>query len=189
MAKAAFFIFLFYISGIAFSDDITQPAQPKAPEPPARPVVPGAAESGGYPRFPPLPPLPSNNDNRPNEVIEIANYELLVSAAFPQGDTRRNVSNTIEKAQYILYSNNNITLKLSFVNNLQYIYYLENPRSKTELGPGIYRELYDTLVQAGRELLLDRYISEVYKNGEAISSITIIGNNKVIITMNVARKP
>ncbi|MDR2021013.1 MAG: hypothetical protein LBQ14_09640 [Treponema sp.] len=90
--------------------------------------------------------------------------------------------------RYILYSNKNITLELEFINNMRYTYHLSGARSRTETAPGNYREIYDTLVQAGRELLLGQYTSEVYKQGEELRSITIIGNNRVIIVMDVARK-
>jgi hypothetical protein len=182
-------IFSIFINVTISSDEIKQPIQPQNPVPPTQPIVPGASNNTGYPKFPPLPSFPSiQNNNQNKDIVEIENYELIISSAFPNGDTSRNVSSTIKKAQYIFYSNNDITLKLDFINDLQYVYYLKNSKGKMETSPGIYREIYDTLVQVGKNLLLDQYSSEIYKQGEEIKSITIIGNDKVIVTINVTKK-
>jgi hypothetical protein len=170
------------INGMAFSDGIKGPTPPIPPTPPIKPVVPGASNNTSYPKFPTLPSIQNNNQEK--EVTELKNYELIINRALLEGDSKRNVSNTIKKIQYILYSNRNITLKIDFTTNLQYIYYLKNQGSKIEISPGINREVYDTVIQAGKEFLLDQYISEINISGDEILSITIIDKNKVIVIMD-----
>jgi hypothetical protein len=176
------------LNNIYAADDIKQP---KPPADPAEPNVPGASEIPTFPRFPVLPSFPvSPNGNTQNNghVREIEKYELIVSEAFPGGDTHKNAANTINHSEYILYSDNTISLELNFKNNLQYIYHLGNKRSKIEIRPGVYREIYDTTVQVGKELLLEQYFSELFYNETGVVSINIFGNNKIIVTMNFAKK-
>jgi hypothetical protein len=190
--KVYYFIFLLFIINLCFAQDIKQPTPPKPPTEPNLPTVPGASENTpSYPRFPSLPKFPffpniNNQNNGP--VREIEKYELIVSGAFPQGDTKQNVANTIKNAQYILFSNNTIQIKLDFTNGLQYIYHLRNNRSKTEIQPGIFREIYEIIIQNGKQFLLEQYSGELYRNENSITSLTIIGNDKVIVTLNFSKK-
>ncbi|WP_461255901.1 hypothetical protein [Treponema sp. R80B11-R83G3] len=183
------FIFFLIVNNLCFSQDIKQPTPPTEP---SKPTVNGAPENiSSYPRFPSSPKLPSfpNKNNQNNgSVREIEKYELIVSEAFPQGNTKRNVANTIKKAQYTFYSNNTIQIKLDFTDGLQYIYHLRNNRSKTEIQPGIFREIYETIVQAGGKFLLDQCLSELYRNENNITSLTVIGNNKVAVVLNFSKK-
>jgi hypothetical protein len=182
------------LNNICSADDIKQPASPTPPSEPVKPNVPGASETSAFPKFPGLPALPSfpvlpNENTQNNErVREIEKYELIFSEAFPGGDTHKNVANTISYSEYTLYSNNTISLKLNFNNNLQYVYHLTNKHSKTEIRPGIYREIYDTTVQVGKEFLLEQYVSELFYNETSAISINIFGNNKIIVTMNFMKK-
>jgi len=190
MKKTAYgFLFLLIVNGLCFSQDRKQPTSPKPPEAPDKPAVPGAPENAAsYPRLPPPPSFPntSNQDNGPAREIE--KYELIVSEAFPQGNTRQNVANTIKNAQYILYSNNTIQIKLDFNNGLRYIYHLRNNRLKIEVRPGIFRETYDAIIQSGNEFLLEQYSGELYRNENNITSLTVIRNNKVDVVLNFNRK-
>jgi hypothetical protein len=186
------FVFLLIVNNLCFTQDIKQPAPPKPPTEPNKPTVPGAPENNpSYPRFPSSPQLPSfpniNNQNN-GPVREIEKYDLLVSDAFPQGNTRQNVANTIKNAQYVLFSNNTIQVKLDFINGLQYVYHLRNNRSKMEIQSGVFRETYETIIQAGREFLLEQYSSELYRNENNITSLTVIGNNKVVVILNFNKK-
>jgi hypothetical protein len=176
------------LNNICLADDIRRPIPPTPPTEPVKPNVPGASETPTFPRFPSLPVLPNGNTQNNGRVREIEKYELIVSEAFPGGDSHRNVANTINYSEYILYSNNTISLKLNFYNNSQYIYHLRNKRSKTEIRPGVYREIYDTTVQVGKEFLLEEYISELLYNENSVVSINIFGNNKIIVTMNFMKK-
>ncbi|MDR2020154.1 MAG: hypothetical protein LBQ14_05235 [Treponema sp.] len=100
-----FMAFSFFTDTIILPDEIDQPTPPKPPVLPVIPIVPGAPEKIEYQKIPTAPSfslIQNNQDNR--EVIEIENYELTVSKAFPGGDTRRNVSGTIKRMQYTLYS-------------------------------------------------------------------------------------
>ena len=187
MNKISIIIFLLLTAGQGFADDIKQPTPPKPPTTPVKPVVPGAAESTAYPRFPSFPRFPNNNQaNGTKEEVE--KYDLTVSGAFPNGDTRRNVANTIKNAQYILYSDGTIALKMSFTDGAEYIYHLGNPRSKIEISAGVFRETFDTVVQVGREFLLERYSGELFYNSNTVTSFNLIGGNKVVVLLNLAKK-
>jgi hypothetical protein len=188
--KALLIIFLLFTAWQGFAEDKKQPAPPTPPTAPAKPVVPGAAESVPYPRFPSFPRFPNNNNqtNRPEEKKEVEKYDLNVLGAFPNGDTRKNVANTINNAQYILYSDGTIELKMSFTNGAEYIYHLRNSRSKIEISRGVFRETFETVVQVGKELLMERYSGELCYNSNTIISFNLIGDNKVVVLLNLARK-
>jgi len=191
--KTLIIIFLLFTVWQVFADDIKQPAPPKPPTAPAKPAVPGAAESTTYPRFPSFPRVPvPNNNNQTNgaeeEKKEVEKYDLNVLGAFPDGNTRRNVANTINNAQYILYSDGTIALKMSFTDGAEYIYHLRNSRSKIEISAGVFRETFETVVQVGREYLLEQYTSELSYTSNTITSFNLIGGNKVVVLLNLARK-
>ena len=181
-------IFLFFTAGLVFADDIKQPVPPTPPAEPVKPVVPGANESAGYPRFPLIPKFPNKNSQTDGPVQEIEKYDLNVSEAFLNGDTRKNAANTINNAQYILYSNGTIVLKMLFINGTEYIYHLRNPISKIEIGAGVFRETFETVVQVGKEFLLEQYLSELCYDSNTITSLNLIGGNKVIVLLNFSRK-
>ncbi|MDR2479119.1 MAG: hypothetical protein LBD48_07390 [Treponema sp.] len=186
------FIFVLLLSVICPAGETKQLVPPKPPAEPAKPAVPGAAEHApAYPKFPGLPPLPSfphNNSQRNRPVKVIEKYELFISEASPGGDPLKNAANTISYAEYVLYSNNTISIRIDFKNNSRYIYHLRNNRSKMEIRPGVYREMYDTVIQAGEELLLESYISELCYNDNGIISINVFEKNKIVVTINVTRK-
>jgi hypothetical protein len=185
-------VFLLLTAGQLFADDMKKPAPPQPPAAPAKPVVPGAAESVAYPRFPSFPSVPVPNNNQTNrseeEKKEVENYELNVSGAFPNGDTRRNVAKTIKNAQYIRYSDGTIALKMFFTDGSEYIYHLRNSHSKIEIGTGVFRETFETVVQAGKELLTERYSGELSYNKNAIISFNLIGGNKVVVLLVFTKK-
>jgi len=163
------FIFLLFINCLCFAQDIRQPTPPTPPTVPNAPVVPGvSSNTPSYPRFPTVPSIPNTNnqDNGPVRIIE--EYDLTVSNAFPQGNTSRNVANTIRNAQYKLYSNNTVTIKLDFINGLEYTYHLRSQRSRVEIRPGVFRETYETVVQIGNEFSLEQCSSELIKDGNSI---------------------
>jgi hypothetical protein len=188
------FVFIILLNNICLADAIKQPTPPKPPTEPINPNVPGSPEASTFQKFPRLPVFPSfpvlpNENTQNNErVREIEKYELIITEAFPGGDTQKNVANTINYSEYILYSNNTISLKLNFNNNLQYIYHLKNKRSKMEISPGVYREIYDTVIQVEKEFLLEQYASELFYNEISVVSLNIFGNNKIIVTMNFIKK-
>jgi len=190
MKKTAYgFLLLLIVNNLCFSQDRKQPVSPKPPEAPGKPAVPGAsANTPFYPRLPPFPSFPntSNQDNGPAREIE--KYELIVFEAFPQGNTRQNVANTIKNAQYILYSDKTIRIILDFNNGLRYIYHLRNNRLKIEAQPGIFRETYEIIIQSGNEFLLEQYSGELYGNENNITSLTVIRNNKVDVVLNFKKK-
>jgi len=150
--------------------------------------VPGAVGNTGYPRFPSFPSPPDNGNRSDETVREIEKYDLTISGAFPNGNTRNNVANTIRSAQYTLYSNRTARLKLVFQNDSEYIYHLRNPRSKVEIGPGSFRETFDAVVQVEREFLLERYLGELYYNDTTVTSFSLMGGNSVIVTLVFSRK-
>jgi hypothetical protein len=187
-------IFSFFIIGIVFPQDKNQsksPAPPKPPATPAKPVVPGAQENNGFlsfPRFQNPPSFPNRNNKENGDVSEVERYDLIVSGAFPNGNTGNNIANTINHAEYILYSNRTVVIKLLFNNDSEYIYRLSNPRSKIEIRTGVFRETFETLVQVGKEILLEQYLSELSYNANTITSLVLIGNNRVILILNFSRK-
>jgi hypothetical protein len=188
MKKIIIVILLSILNCLCLADDIKKPSPPRPPTEPVKPAVPGAAESSQYPRFPPLPVIPNRNNQNNEPVREIDRYELNISGAFPNGDTRRNAASTITDAHYTLYSNGNIMLKLKFENDLEYSYHLRNPRSKMEISSGVFRQTYDIIVQVDKEFLLEQYGGELYNNEEGITSLSIFGNNKIIVIFNFTRK-
>jgi len=187
MNKVIIAVLLFCTAWPGFADDIKQPTPPKPPTEPVKPSVPGTAKSAEYPRFPSLPGFPNNNQTNVH-VQEIEKYDLNVSGAFPNGDTKRNVANTIKNAQYILYSNGTIVLKMFFINGSEYIYHLRNSRAKIEISAGVFRETFETIVQVGKEFLLEQYLSELCYDSNTITSLNLIGGNRVIVFLSFTRK-
>jgi hypothetical protein len=185
-------IFFSLIIGFVFPQDTgqsRQPVPPKPPAAPANPVVPGASNNTPlFPRFPVPPDFP-NRDSSSNDIVsEVERYNLTVSGAFPNGNTGNNVANTIRNAEYILYSNRTIAIKLLFNNGSEYIYHLRNPRSKIEIRTGVFRETFETTVQAGKEFLLEQYTGELSYDSKTITSLVLIGNNRVIVILNLSKQ-
>jgi hypothetical protein len=179
------------IIGFVFPQDKDKqkpPASPKPPVEPVKPVVPGAQAPSLFPGLPSLPAIPNKNDQTDGKVTVVERYNLTVSEAFPNGNVNTNVANTIKNAEYILFSNRTIDIKLIFTNNLEYIYHLRNPRSKIEIRTGVFRENYETIVQAGRELLLEQYVSELSYDKNTVISLNLYGNNKIIVILNFTKK-
>jgi hypothetical protein len=186
-------IFSLYITGIVFPQDTNQsklPVPPRPPAAPANPVVPGTPKNNEFPLFPRFPSLPDfPKDNQLNETVsEVERYNLTVSGAFPNGNTGSNAANTINIAEYILYSNRAIVIKLLFNNGSEYIYHLRNPRSKVEIRTGVFRETFETIVQVDKKFLLEQYLSELSYDNNTITSLILIGNNRVIVLLNFSRK-
>ena len=186
------------ILGTGFAQDTSQPRFPTPPRQPTDPVVSGALDDDDFSLFPsftrppslPRPPTFPNRDNQPNRnVREIERYNLTILGAFPNGDTRNNVANTINNAEFILYSNRTKAIRLSFNNGLEYIYHLSNPRSRVEIRAGVFREIFDTTVQVGREFLLEQYLSELTYDDNSIISLSLIGNNRILVILHFSRKP
>jgi hypothetical protein len=164
------------------------PVPPKSPVEPTKPVVSGAQEKPVFPQLPSLPAIPNNNNQTDGKVTVVERYNLTVSGAFPNGNTANNAASTIKNAEYILFSNKTIDIKLIFTNNLEYIYHLRNPRSKIEIRTGVFRETYETVVQAGKEFLLEQYLSELSYDNNTVISLTLIGNNKIVVILNFTKK-
>ena len=183
-------VFLFLIYGFGFADDGRQPEAPTPPTPPAspaQPVVPGSANSS-----PGLPQsffvTPEGSGQSGGSVREVERYELNITGAYPNGNTGNNVASTIRNAEYVLYSNRTMTIKLVFTNGTEYNYHLRNARSRVETRAGVFRETFDTTVQVGREFLLEQYMSELTYNSNSIISMSLMGNNRVIVLLNFSRK-
>jgi len=188
MNKIFIVIILFFIAGFVFTQDIRQPAAPTLPTAPVQPTVPDAAGNTGYQNFPSFPSFPNINNQTTGPVQEIEKYDLNILGAFPNGNTRNNVASTIDNAQYILYSNRTAALKLFFRNGSEYTYHLRNPRARIEISTGVFRETYDTVVQAGREFLLEQYTCELCYDNNTLISFNLIGSNRVIVLLNLSRK-
>ena len=187
--KIIVIIFSSIIIGFVFPQDTNQskpPAPPGQPAMPTSPVVPGTPNN--IPLFPGFPSLPNRDNSTGGSVREVERYNLTVSGAFPNGNTGNNVANTIKNAEYILYSNRAVTIKLLFNNGSEYIYYLRNPRSKIEIRTGVFRETFETTVQVGKDFLLEQYVSELSYDSKTITSLVLIGNNRVIVILNLSRK-
>ena len=151
------------------------------------PVVPGANQNRRANEFPAPPPIPDRNQsNEPARIID--SYELDILGAYPNGNTANNAANTINNSQFVLYSNGNIELKLFFSNGTEYVYHLRNPRSRIEINNGLFRETFDVLVQAGNHFLLDQYIGELSYNENTITSFSLIGNDRVVLLLNIRKK-
>jgi len=185
------------IIGIAFPQDADKksvpPAPPAAPAPkppaePAKPVVQGARENPSFPGFPNPPVFPNRNNQADGSDSEVERYNLTVSGAFPNGNTGNNAAKTIKNAEYILYSNRSIAIKILFNNGSEYIYHLRNPRLKIEIRTGVFRETFETVVQAEKTFLLEQYVSELSYNNNTILSLHLFGNNKTIVILNFTKK-
>ena len=191
MHRGVILIFLCFSAWLGFADEArkpTPPTPPGGPTGPAKPVVPGATGNTSYPRLPVFP-RPPDNGNRSNETVrEVEKYDLAISGAFPSGNMRNNVANTIRSAHYTLYSNRTAQIKLVFQNGSEYIYHLRNPRSKVEIGPGSFRETVDAVVQAGREFLLEQYLGELYYNDNTVTSFSLMGDGRVVVTLIFSKK-
>ena len=193
--KKTLAIFLVFVIGIVFADDLKQekgpaegPAAPKPPVMPEKPVVPGASQKFEFPKIPPRPSFSDNDDQAGRQAREIEKYNLNVTGAFHGGDTRYNIANTIVNAQYILYSNRTIALKLNFNNGSEYIYNLRNPRSKIEVSNGNFRETYDVTVQVDKEFLMNHYTGELYYNDNSVTSLFLIRDNKTAVLIVFVKK-
>ena len=181
-------VFVLFVNSLCMTDEIKQPTEPIAP---VEPTVPGKTDAFMFPRVPVMPsvPLPPGGTAQNKEPIrEIERYGLTVSEAYPNGNTRRNVADTISGAQYVLYSNDAVTLILNFKNGPQYLYHLSSPRSKMEVSPGVFRTTYSTVVQVGKEFLLERYTSELFSDANSVTSVNISGNNRTVVILRFAGK-
>ena len=192
LLKIFFLIIFFILAGHVFSEEkeAESPTRPVSPNKPERPSVSGI-EKKGFSQFPSLPNPPlvpgwGTETNEPAKILE--NYELNISGAHPNGDIRKNVASAIKKAQYTLYSNKTMVIKLVFNDGIEYIYYMKNPRAKIELSSGVFRETYETTVQVGNEFLLERYTSEILCQNNLITSFSLIGDNKVIVQLKFTKK-
>ncbi|MDR2964890.1 MAG: hypothetical protein LBU88_03855 [Treponema sp.] len=185
MKTAIILIIIFNFSGLLYAQDTRQPALPTEP---TRPVVQGTPERNEFPGAPIFPGFPNRENQHNGTVYEVENYELAISGAYPNGNTRNNTSNTINHAQYILYSNRTAQIKLRFTNGSEYIYHLRNPRAKIETSTGIFRETFDVATQVGREFLLEQYTCELNYNNNTITSFNLINNNRVIVQLTFSKK-
>jgi len=52
----------------------------------------------------------------------------------------------------------------------------------------VFRETFETTVQAGKEFLLEQYFSEITYDSNTITSLVLIGNNQVIVLLNLSKK-
>jgi len=183
-------VVLLLIAALVFADEPTPPTPPTGP---SQPVVPGVGGNTGnsffpsFPNIPSFPNVPSNNQTNERRY-EVEKYDLTVSEAFSNSNGRNNAANTIRTAQYVLYSDRSMELRLFFTNGLEYIYYLTNPRSKIETGTGVFRETFNVIVRAGREILLNQYTGELHYNNSTITSFSLIENGRVIVLLNVTKK-
>ena len=173
---------------LCFLADISaQSSSPREPSAPVAPIVPGADQNRRINEFPVPPPIPGRNQNEgPVRVID--SYELNILGSYPNGNTANNTANTINNAQYTLYSNGNKEIKLIFNDGTEYVYHLRNPRSRIEINNGLFRETLDVLVQVGSQFLLDQYSCELSYNENTITSFNLIGNNRVVVILNVRKK-
>jgi hypothetical protein len=190
MKKILFTIILSsIIIGVVFPQDkVKPPTPPKPPTEPTKPVVPGSQEVPLTPRLPSLPSFPNRNNQINGPISEVEKYNLTVSGAFPNGNMGNNVASTIKNAEYTLYSNKTIKIKLLFNNGSEYIYHLRNPISKIEIRTGVFRETFETIVQVGNEFLLEQYVSEITYDNNTIMSLNLIGNNKIIVILNISKR-
>jgi hypothetical protein len=192
MKKIIITIILFSIFiGTVFPQNTNQPkpaTPPKQPAAPANPVVPGAQKNNEFPVFPSFPDFPNRDNQLNGTVSEVERYNLTVTEAFSNGNTGNNVANTINSAEYILYSNRTIVIKLLFNNGSEYIYHLRNPRSKIEIRTGVFKETFETTVQVNKKFLLEQYISELSYDSNTIISLLLIGNNRAIVLLNFLKR-
>ena len=195
LGKSFLIFFLIFIANTVFADDIKQekgmaegPAAPKPPVMPEKPVVPGAPPKFEFPKIPPRPSFSDSDEQAGRQAREIEKYNLNVTGAFHGGDTRYNIANTIVNAQYILYSNKTIAIKFNFNNGSEYIYHLRNPRSKTEISRGNFRETYEVTVQVDREFLMNQYSGELYYNENSVTSLSLIRDNKTAVLIVFVKK-
>jgi len=190
MSKIIIAIFLVFAVARGFADE-KKPASPSLPKPPTepvKPVVPGAVEKIKYPRFPSPPRFPNSANQSNGPVQEIEKYDLIISGAFPNGDSKNNVADTIRNAHYILYSNRTVAVKLFFKDGAEYVYHLRNPRSKIQISAEVFRETFDTTVQVGKEFLLEQYLSELYYDNNSVTSLNLIGANRIIVLLIFSKK-
>jgi hypothetical protein len=132
--------------------------------------------------------MPVNPDGAENSEIKlIEKQRLTVSEAYPGGNTGRQAAASIDFAEHFIYSDNSRDLKVYFKNGLQYVYYLKIPRNHIKVDQETVRISYTTTIQAGKEILLDRYTSEAYIKNNDLISITIIGNGSVVVVMKFGR--
>jgi hypothetical protein len=167
------------------------PTPPKLPAEPAKPVVPGAAEIPiypQYPRFPGQPGTPSRNNQTDVPVSEVERYTVSVLEAFPDGNTENNIAITIKDAEYARYSNGTMSIKLLFKNGSEYMYYLRNPKLKAETRKDVFRETFETIVQIDKTVLLERYVSELTYTNKSIVSLSLMGNNKIVVLLNFSKR-
>ena len=162
-------------------------------------MVPGAArtDAGTERRWlpPVLPPRPARsegtgeNAEQVREIEIIETYGLTVASALAEGDARRNMARTITDARYTVYSNNTTALRLEFRDGSPYVYHFSRPHGSIEIRTGVFRETCGVTVQVGKMLLLETYTAEIYRDERGIMQTDILGNGRIIVRFDVARKP
>jgi hypothetical protein len=178
---------LLVVSFFCFADEIKQPKPPALPQ---APVTPGSnLNIQNTIQKPALPPPPISVRSKENKTAsEVENYILTVTKAYSGMDIKNSVADTINYAQYILFSDNSITLKLFYKNDWVYTYFLRNPKSKIQTGTDSYRTTYDIMIQAGSVFLTETYSGEVYSVGKDIKSIVITGGGAVVASLEFTKK-
>ncbi|MDR2516820.1 MAG: hypothetical protein LBC88_05495 [Spirochaetaceae bacterium] len=130
---------------------------------------------------------------RPGEGAEpvriIESYGLAVGSVWAAGSARSNLAHTVTDARYTVYTNHTAALRLEFRDGPPYVYHLGLPYGRTETQAGVYRETRRVTVQAGSEFLLETYTAEICHDAGGIIQAGIFENGRIVVTLNVARKP
>ncbi|MDR1210723.1 MAG: hypothetical protein LBK40_00675 [Spirochaetaceae bacterium] len=167
------------------------PVPPPPPPPPVNPVFPdrgsGRERQGtGTELSQPLPPSYTGENQQP-----VVTESLLLAAAeaYPGGDRTRSVADTISHIFYTAYSDQSRSFTVVFKNGPSYSYYLRNPRSTVQMGPDTLRVTYDTVIQAGNQMINGFFFSEAgYTNGKPSSLVVVNSSSGAAVVVMTLRE-
>jgi hypothetical protein len=116
---------------------------------------------------------------------------LAAAEAYPGGDRNRSVADTISHIFYTAYSDQSRSFTVAFKNGPSYTYYLRNPRSTVQMGPDTLRVTYDTIIQAGNQMVNGFFFSEASYTGGKPASLVVVNSSSgaavVVLTLREAQ--
>ncbi|MDR0389317.1 MAG: hypothetical protein LBH73_04550 [Spirochaetaceae bacterium] len=125
------------------------------------------------------------NGNQQPELTE----SLLLSATevYPGGNRNLSATDTVSHIFYSAYADQSRSFTVVFKAGLPYTYYLRNPRSIVQMGPELLRISYDTIIQAGNQMVPGFFFSEVYYTNGKPGSLSVVNSSSgaAVVVMNL----
>jgi hypothetical protein len=158
----------------AGQNSASQPNPVQWPGAPLPPAVSGAAVSGN-----------AVGGNQQPSVTE--SLLLTATEVYPGGNRNLSATDTVSHIFYTAYSDQSCSFAVVFKSDPPYTYYFRNPRSLVQMGPDVLRITYDAIIQAGTQMVMGFFFSEVYYTKSRPSSLTVVNSSSgaAVVMMNL----